>query len=257
MSEAKISTKKTEDKRLFQIGIGFVLFIESILIWLLSSNFTLPVTTRYLESNSGNSFLGHVTKELFRVQVAHILIIFLLVPSILHLIIAIPSVYAKYRKFIENKINPIRWLEYSITAPLMIILVAMLTGIFDLSTLILLFTAGVSMLLFGANMEYANKNMGNVKWANFIYGSIIGIIPWIIIWMHIAGARDISLIPMYTIIAFFSLLAFFAFFPLNMFLYYMKVGPWKDYEFVETCFVMLSLCSKSALAWQVFIGLMG
>jgi len=86
---------------------------------------------------------------------------------------------------------------------------------------------------------------------------VIGIIPWLIIGMHILGARDISLIPSYTIIAIFSLILFFSLFPLNMFLYYKKIGPWKDYEFVETIFMLLSLCSKSALAWQVFIGLMG
>lgn len=243
--------------KIFQIGVGLILLIQSLVIWLLSSTFTLPVTTNYLESSGIGNSLVHVTKEIFRVQTAHILVIFLLVPSIMHLIIALPGVFSKYKKLIEDKYNPLRWLEYSLTAPLMIVLLAMLSGIFDFSTLILLFTVSVSMLLFGANMEVINRNLEKVHWSSFIFGSILGIVPWIIIWMHIAGARDVSLIPSYTIITFFSLLAFFAFFPLNMFLYYKKIGPWKDYEFTETCFVMLSLCSKSALAWQVFIGLMG
>jgi hypothetical protein len=257
MSEVKLSRKKIEDMKIFQVGVGLILLIESLVIWLLSSTFTLPVTTTYFESSGVGNSLAHVTREIFRVQTAHILVIFLLVPSIMHLIIALPGVFPKYRQLIENKFNPLRWLEYSITAPLMIVLLAMLSGIFDFSTIILLFAVSVSMLLFGANMEVINRKLEKVQWSSFIFGSIFGIVPWIIIWMHIAGARDISLIPYYTLIAFFSLLAFFAFFPLNIFLYYKKIGPWKDYEFVETCFVILSLCSKSALAWQVFIGLMG
>jgi hypothetical protein len=257
MSEVKLSKKKLEDLKIFQVGIGLILLIESLVIWLLSSNFTLPVITTYFEASGIGNSLVHTTKEVFRVQPAHILVIFLLIPSIMHLIVALPGVFTKYRQMIENKFNTLRWLEYSLTAPLMIVLLAMLSGIFDFSTLILLFAVSVSMLLFGANMEAINLNHDKVKWSSFIFGSLIGIVPWIIIGMYITGARDINLIPSYTIIAFFSLLTFFAFFPLNMFLYYKKIGPWKDYEFVETCYVLLSLCSKSALAWQVFIGLMG
>jgi hypothetical protein len=39
-----------------------------------------------------------------------------------------------------------------------------------------------------------------------------------------------------------------------MVLQYRRVGPWRDYLFGETAYMVLSLVAKSALAWQVFAG---
>jgi hypothetical protein len=39
-----------------------------------------------------------------------------------------------------------------------------------------------------------------------------------------------------------------------MFLQYKKIGPWKNYLFGENVYIILSLVSKSLLAWQVFAG---
>lgn len=126
------------DIRIFQFGVGLILFLESIIIWLLSSNFTLPVTTSYLQKNLELGVLASKTTEIFRIQTAHLLVLFLLIAGISHLIISLPKVFKIYSKNIEEKNNPFRWLEYGITAPIMVITLALLTGVFDLSTLILI-----------------------------------------------------------------------------------------------------------------------
>jgi len=41
-----------------------------------------------------------------------------------------------------------------------------------------------------------------------------------------------------------------------MALQYKKVGPWKDYLYGERMYMILSLVAKSALAWQVFGGVL-
>ena len=53
---------------------------------------------------------------------------------------------------------------------------------------------------------------------------------------------------------YFSLFAWFTLFPLNMWLQYRKVGPWRDYLFGERMYMLLSLTAKSLLAWQTFAG---
>jgi hypothetical protein len=50
------------------------------------------------------------------------------------------------------------------------------------------------------------------------------------------------------------LFAFFNVFAVVMVLQYKKVGPWANYAFGESTYVLLSLVAKSALAWQVFAG---
>jgi hypothetical protein len=43
-------------------------------------------------------------------------------------------------------------------------------------------------------------------------------------------------------------------FAINMWLQYRKKGKWADYLYGERMYIVLSLVSKSALAWQVFAG---
>jgi hypothetical protein len=47
---------------------------------------------------------------------------------------------------------------------------------------------------------------------------------------------------------------FFNTFAINMWLQYKKVGKWKLYEFGEKTYIVLSLVSKSVLAWVVVLG---
>jgi hypothetical protein len=37
-----------------------------------------------------------------------------------------------------------------------------------------------------------------------------------------------------------------------MVLQYKKVGPWRDYLFGESTYILLSLVAKSLLAWMIF-----
>ncbi len=49
--------------------------------------------------------------------------------------------------------NPYRWLEYSLSASIMIVLIAMLTGISDVAALIALVGVNASMIGFGWMQE--------------------------------------------------------------------------------------------------------
>jgi hypothetical protein len=51
-----------------------------------------------------------------------------------------------------------------------------------------------------------------------------------------------------------TLFIFFNVFAINMVLQYKKVGRWKDYLFGERAYIILSLTSKSILAWLIFAG---
>ena len=51
-----------------------------------------------------------------------------------------------------------------------------------------------------------------------------------------------------------SLFLLYSTFAINMVLQYKKIGPWKNYLFGESVYILLSLVAKSALAWQVFGG---
>ncbi len=137
----------------------------------------------------------------------------------------------------------------------MMILIAMLNGMWDIPSLVLIFGLNASMNLFGIMMEYDNEGREKVRWASFIYGCIAGIIPWITLAMYLFGAGSAEAKPpdfVYVILV--SIFIFFNSFAVNMYLQYRKIGPWKDYLFGERMYIVLSLVAKTALAWQIFAG---
>jgi hypothetical protein len=138
----------------------------------------------------------------------------------------------------------------------MIVLIGMLVGVWDLGALMVMFGLNATMNLFGVVMERQNQTTERVDWTSFVFGSVAGIIPWLVIMMHFVGSiRSSGAEPpafVYAIIP--TIFVFFSIFAVNMYLQYRKIGRWKDYLFGERMFIVLSLLAKTALAWQIWFG---
>ena len=127
---------------------------------------------------------------------------------------------------------------------------------YDLSSLILIFSLNGMMNLFGLMMELHNQKTEKTNWTSFIFGCIAGIVPWITIYLYFSGAVASvgDVIPKFVYGILISIFVFFNIFAINMLLQYKKVGKWKNYLFGEMMYIVLSLVAKSALAWQIFSG---
>ena len=53
--------------------------------------------------------------------------------------------------------NYFRWYEYTLSSSLMIVLIAMLFGVYDVGSLLLIFVLNARMNLFGLDMEKINQ----------------------------------------------------------------------------------------------------
>ena len=139
----------------------------------------------------------------------------------------------------------------------MICAIAMLFGCYDLSTLILIGMINASMNFFGLLMEQMNppnRSVSDTRWSPFWFGSIAGLGPWIVVLAYFFGGGNFGRIPGFVYAILFGYFFFFLTFPINMALQYARVGRWKDYRFGELVYIILSLFSKSLLAWLVFGG---
>ena len=137
----------------------------------------------------------------------------------------------------------------------MLVVIAMLIGIYDVASLILLFALNASMILFGWLMEVQNQSGNHVNWTPFWVGTFAGIITWVAIGIYLFGAGNgDGGAPAFVYGIFGSIFIFFNVFAINMVLQYKKIGPWRNYLFGERVYILLSLSSKSVLAWQVFAG---
>jgi hypothetical protein len=138
----------------------------------------------------------------------------------------------------------------------MMVGIAVLSGIYDLGSLVMIFGLTAIMNLMGLAMEIYNQGRQKVGWLAFNIGSLAGILPWVVIGVYFwagnkYGAGDI---PTFVYYIYGSIFLFFNCFAVNMVLQYKKIGKWSDYLYGERAYIVLSLVAKSALAWQIFVG---
>ena len=181
---------------------------------------------------------------------------FLFLSALAHFIIVSPWGNKIYNRDLERGMNRFRWYEYALSSSLMISLIAMLFGVYDMGSLILIFTLNATMNLFGLDMEEINEKRERLNWKPFVFGSIAGIVPWIVIILYAFGNADPSEVSWFVYALAGSYFVFFNLFPINMLLQYKKVGKWKDYLYGEKAYIVLSLVAKSVLAWIAFGGVM-
>lgn len=234
--------------RIYNLVMGLFHLGQGIAIVALSNDFKLPVTASFLQGPPGTP--PGAPEVLFEVPLGLAVAAFVFLSAFFHFLIAGPA-YNAYVAGLKKNRNYFRWVEYTFSSSLMVILIGMLPGIFDVAAIIAIFGANASMLLFGLLME-KYEQPGKPDWTSFIFGCLTGIVPWIALGIYIWSPGSAAEPPAFVYWIFVSMFLFFNSFAINMVLQYKKIGPWKDYLFGEAAYVFLSLSAKSLLAWLVF-----
>jgi Heliorhodopsin len=238
--------------RRYNAGMGLLHLLQAIAVLLLANDFSLPVTAAYLSGPPGT--VGEQV-VLFDSWVAGWVAAFLLLSALAHAVLVLPGVVEVYGRGLASQRNYARWIEYSISSSVMMVLIAQLAGLTDIAALLGIFGVNATMCLFGLLQE-KYEWPGSGGWLPFWFGCIAGIVPWVLIVLYAAGPGGdrTGSVPGFVIAIFISLFIFFNSFAINMALQYRQTGRWRDYLFGERMYVLLSLVAKSALAWQIFAG---
>ena len=254
MEEATDEVKFKKLKR-FNLVMGFLHLIQGGLMLWLSNSFSVSVTETLLSNNAVNQSLPTVTNTIFELRLGPMVALFLFASAITHFSVSTYA-YDWYVRNLKKGINYARWYEYAISSSIMIVVIAALCGINELSSLILLFALNATMNLFGLMMELHNQTTKKTNWTAFIFGSFAGLTCWVVLGIYFFGAllNASDAVPTFVYFIFVSLAVFFNIFAVNMILQYRGKGRWKDYLFGERVYIILSLTAKTALAWQVFGG---
>lgn len=250
--EATASRSGSDRLRIYNIAMGVLHLVQGIVVLILATDFTLPVIATYMSGPPGMA--PPEVEPVFDLSIAWGVAVFLFMSALAHFLIASPGIYGWYRANLERKRNYARWIEYSFSSSVMVVLIAMLVGIADIAALLALAGVNASMILFGLLQEKYEDPGSSVSWLPYIFGCIAGIVPWIAIAYYLVSPGFEASPPGFVYGIFFSLFVFFNIFAIVMILQYRQVGRWANYEFGESTYVLLSLVAKSALAWQVFGG---
>ncbi len=246
-----ITTSSQKSLRKWNIIAGLFHLSLATYVIAASNSFSLPVTARYMDGPPGTSFTPTVT--LFDVRIGYAVGLFLLLSAFFHFIVSSKFFFSKYIKGLSNHINVFRWVEYSISSSLMILLIALITGITNYAALIAIAGVNASMILFGWLQEkYEAPKSGG--WLPYIFGCIAGIVPWLIVLIAVIapGSPSSATPPAFVygiVVTIFLLFNSFAFVQYKQ---YKAAGKWRNYVRGERVYIILSFTAKAALAIQIF-----
>jgi len=249
----ELPQNKLDRLRSLNRNAGLLHLASGIAILALSNGFSLPVVGSYITGGPGTS--KYQTVVLFHTPLALLCAIFMFMSSAAHFWIISKPGFARYANDLQNQRNYARWVEYSLSSSLMVLLISQLNSVRDVAELFAIVVVNVSMILFGWLQEkYEVPGEGGLL--PFYFGCLAGITPWAIFtFLLISPKGSLATNPpgfVYGIVV--SLFLFFNCFALNQWLQYKQVGKWKDYLYGERVYIVLSFVAKSALAWQLFAG---
>jgi hypothetical protein len=244
-----VTPERLADLRRWNLGLTMLHAVQAIAVLLLASDFAISITTTFPEGPPGTR--TPAPEQLFDVRIGAAIALFLGLAALDHLLTATVG-RRTYEDDLRGGINRFRWVEYSFSATLMVLLIASYAGITDITAWVAIAGANVAMILFGWLQERMNPpGRAATTMTPFWFGTLAGVAPWIAIAVNIIGADDV---PGFVYGIFFAQLVFFFSFGLNQWLQYRGVGRWRDYAFGEQAYLVLSLAAKSVLAWQIYGG---
>lgn len=244
---ADVTAERLASLRRWNLGLTALHAFQAALILLLAGDFVIEVVSTFPEGPPGTRV--PTAEPLFDVRIGAAIALFLALAAIDHLVTATVA-RLTYEADLRRGINRFRWVEYSVSATIMVLLIGFYSGITNITSVIAVAGANVAMILFGWLQERMNPpGRPTTTMLPFWFGTIAGIAPWIAIAVQIVGSETVPGFVYGIVIVQFVL--FFSF-GLNQWLQYRGIGKWSDYIYGEKAYLVLSLVAKSLLAWQIY-----
>lgn len=250
-----VDQKTFDSLRRFNLIMGGLHLIQSILMVVLSTDKTYPITTDFFRFDTATRSLVNTPEVWAELPFGPAVALFLFISAVAHFILGTVG-NRRYNENLKRGMNPVRFYEYALSSSWMIVLIGILVGITNLGALIAMFGVNAAMNLFGIMMEKQNQTTTKTDWTAFIYGCIAGIFPWIVIliWFLSAVGSSDAKPPSFVYAIVPTLFVFFNCFAINMYLTYAKKGRWSNYLYGERMYIWLSLTAKTVLAWIIWSG---
>jgi hypothetical protein len=217
----------------------------------MSNDFSLPITATYMSGPPGTTYSSPVV--VLNSRIGWGVGLFLAMSAIAHFVVIAPKFWDRYSAGLAARHNYFRWVEYSLSSSVMIVLIAQICGATDATALIGIFGVNASMIFFGWVQEkYEQPGSGGM--VPFRFGCIAGSVPWLAVLFLITapGNPSDASPPAFVYGIVFSIFALFNSFAWVQWKQYKATGKWADYLHGERIYIVLSLVAKSLLAWQVF-----
>ena len=152
---------QTRSLRRANAGAAVLHAVQAGAVLALATDFALPVTATYMAGPPGTPAQDPVV--LFEIPTGLAVAGFLALSALAHILVC-TAWWQRYVADLGRQRNPARWVEYSLSSSLMIVLIAQLVGISDVAALVALFGVNTAMILFGWLQEHY-EHPGNLAFS--------------------------------------------------------------------------------------------
>ena len=212
--------------------------------------------------------------------------VFLCLSAIAHLLVVLPGLHNVYNQYLAINQNFFRWFEYSLSAAVMHVMIAQLSGVTEIHLLFAIFGLSSSTMFYGWLMERTNgqriptytlsdnggeaptqqrpyerqlisdaypsstsKNDEKVDWTPFLLGFIPHFYCWAIIFCYFFVGAKQSSPPAFVWAIIFVVFGLDLLFAVNQLLQFLQVKGWRGFAAGEFYYIILSITAKQLLAW--------
>lgn len=228
--------------------------ILALILTKLSEQNFVPVTINKLDGRPGE---GNYTKceEIYKINPQWLSFVFAVICALFHFGYFYHDTRKLYEERIDNLNNWYRWVEYSLSASIMIVQISLLTGITDQIALLNAFGCVFGMIWFGQFVEVAVDR--NARIVAFVLGSILGMFPWAgILTTYGLSADDAPWFVHVIVVGQFVTFMGFAVVALRHLIYIDSIKDKQDkvsfYIRGELIYNILSLFAKTYLLWFTY-----
>ncbi len=116
--------------RVFNAAAGLLHLLSAVAVLLLNNGFRIGISDFWLNGPPGSPVEDGIITQAFTYPLAVAVAAFLLLSAFFHFLVAFPMA-EQYRRELSATRNRFRWVEYSMSATLMIVTIATITGISD------------------------------------------------------------------------------------------------------------------------------
>jgi hypothetical protein len=256
-AEKKVDGKKS--LRLWNIRLGLVLVAVAVAVVVAGKTTSVPLTVQHLAKDAlatevaGHDVFAPATRHLFDVHVSWLVAKFLVLVAAVYVLTA--TVWRKkYEAWLEQGVNPLRWVAYGAGGGAAVVTVAMLSGVSDISELMLIFGSVALAALLVTAIELIPS--GRMLRRSLGIGAIVATFLPLLIFVRAAGAvplfagdLPVYLYFVYAVVVLFAVATGFA-----AYLSAKKKGKWADAFYAERMVLVLGFLASVVLALQIFAG---
>jgi hypothetical protein len=208
---------------------------------------------------AGQSFITPAVKSVYDLKVKSLIVAFVALAAADHWICFLIGKFklAVFDRWVTDyQANPLRWIEYSVSASLMSVLLAGLCGISDIHLLVVIGVLTGICNLTGLVVEFMPKlvdgRRNNAAFGVYLIGWLALVVSWLPGICYFAQADVAGNVPGFVYAAYILTAVCYACFGLNFHLHWFtgKYGFARS----EQIYIILSFTAKSFLAWDVFFG---